>query len=378
MRLLVDVFRGVDVWLISAAVLLSVLGLLTMYSHTGDNLFFNRQIVWIGISIMALCAAMVPDYRFLRTGYTAILLYVITVCTLLLIFVFGEITLGAQQRFDFGFFAFQPSDPAKLVLIVVLAKYFAKRHELIGDFRHILVSGVYAGILFVLVFLQPDFGGAVIMGSIWFGMVFISGIKMKHIAVVLLCMTIALAGLWQFVLMDYQKTRIMSFLDPLSDIQGAGYNAYQSTVAVGSGQWYGRGVGYGTQSKLLFLPEYHTDFIFAAYAEEWGFLGVLLLFGLFGIVVWRLLYHALSGETNFERLFAIGVCAFLLTHFFIHIGINIGVLPVTGTTIPFLSYGGSHLLTEFVAIGMVLGMSRYRPVTIDAIIVEEFYENGRS
>ena len=151
----------------------------------------------------------------------------------------------------------------------------------------------------------------------------------------------------------------MTFIDPLSDIQGAGYNAYQSTVAIGSGQLMGRGIGYGTQSKLLFLPEYETDFIFAAYAEEWGLVGVLLLFALFALLIWRLLRAAQNGATNFERLFAAGVAVLMIAHFSVHIGMNIGLLPVTGTTIPFLSYGGSHLLTEFVALGLVMGMRRY-------------------
>jgi rod shape determining protein RodA len=154
----------------------------------------------------------------------------------------------------------------------------------------------------------------------------------------------------------------MTFLDPLADIQGSGYNAYQSTVAVGSGQIFGRGIGYGTQSKLLYLPEYETDFIFAAFAEEWGLLGVLILFLFFTVVIVRLLKHAISGASNFEKLFATGVTIFLLTHFFIHVGINIGLLPVTGTTIPFLSYGGSHLVTEFAALGMVMAMRRYTSV----------------
>jgi len=176
--------------------------------------------------------------------------------------------------------------------------------------------------------------------------------------------TVVLGLMWQFVFFDYQKDRIQTFLDPLSDIQGAGYNAYQSTVAIGSGQLFGKGIGYGTQSKLLFLPEYETDFIFAAYAEEWGIFGVVLLFGLFSLVVWRLLAHAVEGASNFERLFAAGVCILFVTHFFVHIGMNIGLLPVTGTTIPFLSYGGSHLFTEFIAVGMVMAMARYKPISI--------------
>jgi rod shape determining protein RodA len=283
---------------------------------------------------------------------------------LLLVLVIGEITLGAQSRFDLGLFSLQPSDPAKLVLIIVLAKYFAKRHELIGDFKHIIVSGAYALMIFGLVFIQPDFGSAVILLFLWLGMVLVSGIKIRHLLTVFTLGTVVLGLMWQFVFFDYQKDRIQTFLDPLSDIQGAGYNAYQSTVAIGSGQLFGKGIGYGTQSKLLFLPEYETDFIFAAYAEEWGIFGVVLLFGLFSLVVWRLLVHAVEGASNFERLFAAGVCILLVTHFFVHIGMNIGLLPVTGTTIPFLSYGGSHLFTEFIAVGMVMAMARYKPISI--------------
>lgn len=359
-------FGGFDVTLFLSVIGLSLMGLVTMYSHVGDNEFFNRQLIWIAAATIALLMAMVPDYRFLRMGNTAFFLYLFTIGLLLLVLMIGEITLGAQSRFDLGFFSFQPSDPAKLVLIIVLAKYFAKRHELIGDFRHIIVSGMYALGIFGLVFIQPDFGSAIILFFVWLGMVLVSGIKLRHLLTVFLLGAVAFGILWQFVFLPYQKERIMTFLDPLSDIQGAGYNAYQSTVAIGSGQLFGKGIGYGTQSKLLFLPEYETDFIFAAYAEEWGLIGVLLLFTLFGLVVWRLLSSAVHGATNFERLFAAGVCMLFVAHFFVHIGMNIGLLPVTGTTVPFLSYGGSHLLTEFLAIGMVMGMRRYAPVRYKA------------
>lgn len=343
---------------------LSLLGLVTMYSHAGDNAFFNRQTVWILLATVALFAAMIPDYRFLRTGNIVFFFYVSTVFLLLLVLMIGEITLGAQSRFDLGFFSLQPSDPAKLVLIIVLAKYFAKRHELIGDFKHIIISGAYAMVIFGLVFIQPDFGSAMILFFLWLGLVLVSGIKIRHLLTVFTLGAVVLSLMWQFVFFDYQKDRILTFLDPLSDIQGAGYNAYQSTVAIGSGQLFGKGIGYGTQSKLLFLPEYETDFIFAAFAEEWGIVGVGLLFGLFTLVVWRLLVHAVEGASNFERLFAAGVCILFVAHFFVHIGMNIGLLPVTGTTIPFLSYGGSHLLTEFIAVGMVMGMARYKPISI--------------
>lgn len=366
MKLVGNLFRGVDIWLISAVFLLTLLGLVTMYTFDGDNGYFNRQVIWISIAIGALFLAMIPDYRFLRSGHMTFFLYLIMVSLLLLVLVVGEVTLGAQSRFDLGFFSLQPSDPAKLVLIAVLAKYFSKRHEVIGDFKHILISGMYGLIIFGLVFIQPDFGSAIILFLIWFGMVLVAGISWRHLAVVGLIGALTFGLLWNFGFQDYQKERIMTFLNPLEDIQGAGYNAYQSTIAVGSGQLFGKGVGYGTQSKLQFLPEYETDFIFAAFAEEWGLVGVLLLFGLFGIVIWRLLYHALRGATNFEKLFAVGVAILIISHFFIHIGMNIGLLPVTGTTVPFLSYGGSHLITEFLALGMVIAMSRYTKAHYEA------------
>lgn len=359
MRAFKTLFASVDIWLIGAVVFLSLLGLVTMYTFEGDNSYFENQITWIIVAFTAMGLAIIPDYRFLRIGNTTFFIYLCTLFLLVLVLFVGETVKGAQSRFDLVFFSLQPSDPAKLVLIAVLAKYFSKRHELIGDFRHILVSGAYAFLIFGLVFIQPDFGSAMILFFIWFGMVLVAGISFRHLAVVGLVGAIAFAGLWNFGFQEYQKDRIMTFLHPLADIQGTGYNAYQSTIAVGSGQLWGKGVGYGTQSKLQFLPEYETDFIFAAFAEEWGLIGVVMLFTLFGIVIWRLLYHALRGATNFERLFATGVAILIISHFFVHIGMNIGLLPVTGTTVPFLSYGGSHLLTECLGIGIVIAMGRY-------------------
>lgn len=342
-----------------------------MYTHTTETSFFDRQLLWLGLATGVLLAASIPDYRFLRAGNVVFAGYVAIFSLLILVLVIGEVTLGAQSRFDLGSFSIQPAEYAKLILIIVLAKYFAKRHELIGDFKHIIISGIYALLLFGLVFIQPDFGSAIILFFIWLGMMLVTGIKLRHLATVFTLGAVALGLMWQFVFLDYQKDRIATFLDPLSDIQGAGYNAYQSTVAVGAGEIWGRGIGYGTQSKFQFLPEYETDFIFAAFAEEWGLIGVCLLFSLFAVVIWRLLHHAKEAATNFERLFAVGVALLLISHFFVHIGMNIGLLPVTGTTVPFLSYGGSHLLTEFLALGMVMGMRRFQSPARDAALAED-------
>ena len=228
----------------------------------------------------------------------------------------------------------------------------------IGDFRHIIVSGGYAAGLILLILVEPDLGTAVIFSIVWFGMVLVSGISKKHLAIIVTVAAVAAAGLWVFALRDYQRDRIVSFLNPAADIHGTGYNAYQATVAVGSGEITGKGIGYGTQSKLRFLPEYETDFIFASYAEEWGFIGVSLVLVLYGLLLARLLAIARRSATNFDALFTIGVALLFLAHIFIHAGINLGLLPVTGTTIPFMSYGGSHLIVEFAALGIVASLAR--------------------
>jgi rod shape determining protein RodA len=191
-------------------------------------------------------------------------------------------------------------------------------------------------------------------------MVLVSGISGRHFLLVFLIGALAFSVLWGFVLQDYQKARVKTFLHPLTDIHGAGYNAYQSTITVGSGEVFGKGVGFGTQSRLQFLPAYQTDFIFAAFAEEWGFVGVTLLLLCFAVVAWRIMKDAFVGATNFETLFALGVALSFAAPAVVHIGMNVGLLPVTGTVLPFVSYGGSHLVVEYLSLGMLVGMRRYR------------------
>jgi len=350
-------FAHVDWYVALSALAISLLGLATMWPLSQDGeAFFDRQLIWIALALIVFFLTSIPSYSFLRRTPIVTSMYVTILALLAFLFVAGTIVKGAQQRFDLGFFALQPSDPAKLVLIIVLAKYFARRHIEISNIRHILVSGAYAGAICVLVFLQPDFGGAIIIASIWLGLVLVSGISWKHLAALAVTGLVLAGSLWTFVLEDYQKARVLTFIHPLADIRGAGYNAYQSTVAVGSGELTGKGIGFGTQSKLQFLPEYETDFIFAAYAEEWGFVGVMLLLGLFAVLILRTLAIASHGSDNFATLYCLGVAIMFLAHFIVHVGMNVGLLPVTGTTIPFMSYGGSHLITEFAALGIMMGL----------------------
>ncbi|HEY4528635.1 MAG TPA: FtsW/RodA/SpoVE family cell cycle protein [Candidatus Paceibacterota bacterium] len=348
-----------DWYLFAPALLVSLSGLVTMNSFEGDNYFFLRQSIWILLSIVIFLVASSIDWRFLRRTSILVPLYFAIVLLLLLLLAIGEVTRGIQAWFQFGGLAFQPSDLAKLVLVLMLAKYFSRRHIEIRNVRHILVSGAYALILFALIFLQPDFGSACVIFGIWLGMVLISGISKKHLAYVALIGISASAILWFFVFAPYQKARIISFINPLADVRGAGYNAYQSTIAVGSGEFLGKGVGQGSQSKLQYLPEYETDFIFAAFAEEWGFVGTLILLAFVFLLLLRIIDNANVAPTNFEALFGFGVAVLLTIHIGVHAGMNMGVMPVTGITFPFMSYGGSHLVVEWLALGMLSGMKRY-------------------
>jgi len=335
-------------------------GLLTMRSFGTESGFFSHQLVSIGIAIAIAITVALFDVRIFKRTDVLIGMFLGVLALLLAVFVVGHTANGAQSWFRIGGFSFQPSDLAKIVVILLLAKYFSRRHVEIGHIKHILISAMYALVPFFLVFLQPDFGSGIILFAIWFGMVLVSGISKKHLLAVGLIGIAVFASLWLFVFKPYQKDRIMTFIHPLTDIRGSGYNAYQSTIAVGSGQLLGKGVGFGTQSRLQFLPEYQTDFIFAAFAEEWGFVGVILLLLCYGALMFRILSHALHGATNFEILFGLGYAIFLTMHIVINIGMNIGIMPVTGITLPFMSYGGSHLIAEFLGLGILMGMGSYR------------------
>jgi rod shape determining protein RodA len=356
-------FRHIDWILVAAVIPILGAGLLTMNSFSGEAGFFDRQLVWIAISSVFFLIASQIDWRFLKRSDVLVGLYALSCIVLLALFAVGQVHKGAQAWFSFGGFSFQPSDPVQLLVILILAKYFTRRHIEIANFRHIIISGIYTFIPFALILIQPDMGQAMMIFFIWLGMVIVSGIPKRYLAALFLIGIAAFTMLWFYGLKEYQKHRLITFVNPLLDIRGSGYHAYQSMIAVGSGELFGKGVGYGTQSRLKFLPEYQTDFVFAAYAEEWGFFGVLILFALYGIVIWRILDTAMLGATNFETLYACGLAVYFMVHFIVNVGMNIGVMPVTGVTIPFMSYGGSHLLTEFIGLGILMGMRAYRRPT---------------
>lgn len=365
-------FRNIDWMILGSAVTLVIFGLVTINSFDQSNTLFDKQLISLVVSLAAFFVLSQFDFRFLKNSKILTLLYVLTAMVLGSLFIFGSTFGGAQSWFVLGSFAFQPVDVAKVVILLVLAKYYTKRHIQIADFSHIIISGLYAGIIFLLVLIQPDFGSAIIIFLIWFGMVMISGLNWKHLLGLFGIGLVAFALLWNFAFAEYQKQRVLTFLNPTADLQGSGYNANQARIALGSGQLIGKGVGYGSQSRLQFLPEAETDFIFSSFGEEWGFFGLLIVFFLFFVIITRLIIIATRGESNFEMLFTGGVAIYFFAHFFIHVGINLGLLPVTGTTLPFMSYGGSHLLAEFAALGIVMGMRRHERIAHKSDTKHEF------
>ncbi len=348
-----------DWTLVLPAVVLTLIGVVTMNTFGQGASLASRQLVWLFVAVGLYLACANIDVRFIRRTPVIMTLYLVSTALLIGLLLFADPVMGARAWFSFGWFSFQPADLAKLSLIMLLAKYLSRRHVEIGDIRHIIVSGLYALVFIGLIVVEPDMGNAIIFSTLWLGMMLVSGISKKHLAALGLIALIAATALWFGGLKEYQRQRIISFVNPAHDIHGAGYNAYQAQIAVGSGQWFGKGIGYGTQSKLRFLPEYQTDFIFAAFSEEWGFVGVTLLLSIYGLLLARLAQIARAAATNFDTFFTLGVLILFSAHLTIHAGISLGLLPVTGTTIPFMSSGGSHLVLEFGALGVVASLARH-------------------
>lgn len=352
------IFGRIDPILLLCAAVPVIAGLVTMGSFHASNDFFWRQVLWASIAFIVIVAVSHLDVKLLSRTRILVWLYGIGAGFLVLVLIAGSTINGAKSWIQFGWFSFQPSDLMKLVLICVLAKYLSRRHVELAHAKHLLITASYLLVPLFLLFLQPDFGSAIIFCVIWFGMVMVAGISRKHLMILGAVVLAGAVGLWLFVFQPYQKARIMTFIQPLSDIHGSGYNAYQSVIAVGSGQLIGKGIDVGTQSRLAFLPEYHTDFIFAAYSEEWGFLGAMLILVCFAILLARSISISERGASNFETLLGIGIVCYLGSHMLINIGMNIGVLPVTGLPLPFMSYGGSHFLAEAAALGILMSISK--------------------
>lgn len=347
--------------LVAAALLLVAIGLSSIYSSSGGESGFSnfkKQILFVSLGILLMFALSSIDWRIFRESSPLILvLYSVSLLALIGLFFFAPEIRGTRSWYKIGPFSIDPIEFTKIVLILLLAKYFSKRHIEMYRVTHILLSGLYVFLPACLIFFQPNFGSVIVIVSLWIGILIVSGIKLKHFLILALCGLLTLSLSWVFLMKDYQKARIIGFLSP-DDPLGLSWSQNQAEIAVGSGGILGQGLGQGSQTQYGFLPEPQTDFIFASWAEETGLIGVLILLGLFAVLFWRIFNVAIHSQDNFSRLFAAGLGFILIAEFFIHIGMNLGLLPIIGIPLPLVSYGGSGLIATFCALGILQSIKK--------------------
>ncbi len=363
MSALTSHLRKLDWGIIIFAVLLVSFGLAAIYSTSiaKDNfLNLQKQIIFFVAGFLLMVFISFFDYRLLRNN-SSLILVLYGLCLILLagLYFFAPVIRGTRGWYKIGLLSLDPIEPTKIVMVILLAKYFSMRHVEMYKFRHIIFSGLYVFFPALLIFIKPDLGGTMVLLLIWIGILFISGIKINHFLVILLCFILAVTISWNFLLQDYQKGRIISFIFPYDPL-GASWSQEQAKVAIGSGQILGQGLAKGSEVQYGFLPEPHTDFVFSVIAEEWGLSGVLALFVVYGLLLWRVLKIAINSQSNFSRLFASGFAIILIIQFFINIGMNLSLLPVVGIYLPFISYGGSGLIGNFVALGILQSIKTRR------------------
>lgn len=345
-------------WILAiASLLISGFGLLSLYGSavsSGDFSNFYKQALFLITGTIIMFLVSFFDWRFLRDNSVFILsVYFFGILALIGLFFFAPEIRGIKSWYRIGPFNFDPIEPVKFLLILLLAKYFSKRHIELYRIRHIFLSGVYALVPALLIFLQPDFGSASIIMIIWMGMLLVSGIKVKHFMVLCLIFILIFSLSWSFILKDYQKDRISGFLFPQEDPLGKSWSQNQAKIAIGSGGFIGQGIGEGSQTQNGFLPEPQTDFIFSAIAEETGFVGISILLSLFAVFFWRILKIALNAKSNFARLFASGFSIAVFFQMFVNISMNLGFLPVIGVSLPLVSYGGSNIFFVMLGLGII-------------------------
>lgn len=343
-------------WSLGIIVLsISGIGLLTIYGIGSPEsmVFLKKQIIFIALGFFIMIGLSFFDYRVFK-NYSVILitLYLLSLVFLGLV-LFSEEIRGASSWFHFGSLRVGPIEFIKIIIILFLAKYFSFRHIEMYRIRHLVISGGYIGLPVLAVLLQPDIGSILVLSAIWVGIVVVSGIKTRHLIALFLVMILFLMGGWFGFLEPYQKQRIATFLNPQEDPYGGGYHINQSLIAIGSGQLFGQGLDFTPQAGLKFLPEQHNDFIFATLAEQRGLAGISFLLVLFALLFWRIIKIALGAANNFSRLFAAGFTIMLFVQMAINVGMNMAILPITGLTLPLVSYGGSSLISIFIGMGIL-------------------------
>lgn len=351
------------------ALLIASLGILSIYSGTyqKEAKLWQQQALWGAIGLVVFIIMSNLNYR--RLWDIAPILYGASIFLLFLVFLLGAIRLGAQRWLKIAWFNFQPSELAKLTLVILLAQYFSQKSSRDlslssakwGIWRGLILPFIFVAIPMGLIVEQPDLGSAGIILFIFISLVYLAGVRLRYLSIFLLFIILSLPILWQF-LRDYQKERLLVFLNPNIDPLGAGYTLIQSKITIGSGGIFGRGLLSGTQSQLRFLPEAHTDFIFATFAEEWGFLGSVILFFLYYLLIRQSFLIAKETPDPFGRLLAFGIALMLDIQIFINLGMTMGLFPVVGLPLPLMSYGGSSMVVTFMALGILANIDKRRAI----------------
>ncbi|MEN0058362.1 MAG: rod shape-determining protein RodA [Bdellovibrio sp.] len=359
-------FKKLDINLIIVILALNVIGLINLYSATHGPTstdvasLFISQLMWLAVGWTVFLVVTLLDYVIISR--IALIIYILNLGAILYVTFFGKIALGAQRWIDLGFFRYQPSETMKLALIMLMAKILSTRNSQGAGmgFKEMFLPLIVLGVPFVLVVEQPDLGTAMMLAAIGGSMLIFAKVKKIILVSAIALGIIALPVAWKFVLHDYQKNRVLTFLSPTSDPRGTGYNSIQSKIAVGSGRFFGKGFMKGTQSQLEFLPERHTDFIYSVLSEEHGFVGSLAVVGLFCFLFVTCIRISSNSRDKFGALLTVGVLAYIFWHMFVNIGMVIGLLPIVGVPLPILSYGGSSMLTTMMGLGIISSVAYRR------------------
>jgi len=355
------------------ALIISSLGILSIYSSTYQKEgtpwqdIYQRQILWVLIGLA--CFFIISQLNYRRLWDVNYFIYGAAIFFLFLVFALGIIRLGAQRWLRFAWFNFQPSEFAKLAVIIFMARYFSRKSVddisllsgKFGIFRGIILPFIFVAVPMLLIIEQPDLGSGLMLLLVFVSLLYLTNVRLKYIFTLIFILILPLPFFWHF-LRDYQKQRLLVFLNPNIDPLGAGYTVIQSRIAIGSGGLFGRGWLSGTQSQLYFLPESHTDFIFATFSEQWGFLGSALLLLMYYLIIRQGFIIAQRTQDSFGRLLAYGISLLLALQVFINIAMNMGLAPVVGLPLPLMIYGGSSVLVTFIALGILVNIDRTRSV----------------
>jgi rod shape determining protein RodA len=352
----------IDWVLLALVLLLVVIGLTMIYSSTRAELGHRKlilQVVWVVLGLLVLLTFTCIDYN--RLLSLAMPLMGVCIFLLLVVLVTGHFVKGAQRWIPLGPLNIQPSELLKIAIILTLGGFLAGREEEADTFQLAVVSLAYIGLPTVLVLLQPDLGTPVLIFMVWLTMMFTLGARVTHLGGIVLAFVLLFTAAWGLnIIRPHQKQRLTAFIDPEADPHGQGWQVKQSLIAVGSGHFWGQGLFKGTQSRLRFVPDQETDFIFTVIGEEGGFIGSLFVLGVFGLVLWRSLSIAVAAKDTAGRIMAAGVAGMFLVHIVVNVGMALGIMPVKGMPLPFVSYGGSNMLTMMAAAGLLQSIHIHR------------------